>query len=67
MYFVGREVAPGTWRATPSDSCYWARLTGFGGTIDNIIANDNVTGQVIVTLDGSEAGFQSSGCGQWTR
>jgi hypothetical protein len=46
---VGSEVEPGTYRGEAagvvlsthdfSGSCYWARLSGLGGTLGEIIAN----------------------------
>ena len=34
------RTSNGTYRSVASaDSCYWARLSGFGGTLDDIIAN----------------------------
>ena len=68
---VGPEVAPGTWRSSgpaPDDSCYWERLSGFGGGIDDIIANDNQdVGPVTVTIAPGDVGFASSRCGTWTK
>jgi hypothetical protein len=65
-YFVGVDIAPGTWRSDATDTCYWARLTGFTGDLSEIIANGNDTGP-IVTIDPSDAGFESSRCGTWTQ
>ena len=39
-YIVGSDIAPGTWKSSGGSGCYWARLSGFSGTIGNIIAND---------------------------
>jgi hypothetical protein len=64
---VGEDVKPGTYRLRePADFCYWARLKGFGGTLDEIIANDNVMGYGVVTIGKSDAGFESRGCGEWS-
>jgi hypothetical protein len=64
---VGLDVQPGTYQANVTASCYWARLSGFSGTLDDIIANDNISaGPVIVTIDPSDAGFHSTRCGNWT-
>lgn len=64
-YRVGMVVQPGTYRAVPSSICYWERLSGFGGTFDEIIANDYGGGPRIVTIVPTDAGFKSSGCGIW--
>jgi hypothetical protein len=65
IWRVGIDVQPGTYTAT-GESCYWARLSGFSGDSDEIIANDIVTGPGIVTIDPTDAGFESSRCGAWT-
>lgn len=67
VWSVTDEISPGTWSATPSSSCYWARLSGFGGTLDEILANDNVTGSVIVEIQPGDVGFLSSRCGTWSK
>lgn len=66
IYAVDVDIAPGTYRAEGggSRSCYWARLSGFSG--DDIITNDIGDGPRIVEIQPSDAGFESSGCGQWT-
>lgn len=67
MYIIGTDITPGTYKNTGGDTCYYARLSGFGGTIDDIIANDNVSASTIVTIAASDKGFQSNGCGTWTK
>jgi len=65
---VGVDVAPGTWRNNDSSGgCYWARLSGFGGTSDQIIANGYASSPQIVTIVPGDAGFESSGCGTWNK
>jgi hypothetical protein len=69
MLIVGTDVAPGTYKnsgAKDDYSCYWARLSGFSGTIDDIIAN-GVNKSNIVTIAPSDKGFSSAGCGTWTK
>jgi hypothetical protein len=64
---VGSQVTPGTYRTRQTGpSCYWARLSGFGGTTGDIIANNFGTGYQAVTISASDAGFQTQGCGTWT-
>jgi hypothetical protein len=67
-HIVGVDVQPGTYRIrqTPFFSCYWERLSGFGGTLDEIIANGNTTGFVVVSIGANDVGFSSSGCGTWS-
>ena len=64
---VRAEVAPGTYRTRPgSSSCFWTRLSGFGGTFEEIIANDFGSGPAIVTIAAGDVGFDSSGCSDWS-
>lgn len=64
-FLVGKEVAPGTYRARGGGDCYWARLSGFGGS--DIIVNGGFTRNQTVTVSSSDKGFESSGCGTWHR
>ncbi len=66
MYIVGTDITPGTYKNTGVTGCYYARLSGFGNTTDDIIANNNTDSQAIVTIVGTDKGFQSNGCGTWT-
>jgi hypothetical protein len=65
-YIVGVDIAPGTWRSSGGDICYWERLSGFSGEFKDIIANDTESGQATVTIAPSDVGFSTSGCGEWT-
>jgi putative cell wall-binding protein len=67
VFVVGQQIQPGLYRANPASSCYWATLSGFSGELSDIVANDNVTGQTTVQIDSSVRGFESSGCGTWSR
>lgn len=67
MYIIGTDITPGTYRNTGAQGCYFARLSGFGNSIDDIIANDNVDTPTIVTIASTDKGFQSNGCGTWTK
>jgi hypothetical protein len=66
-FIVGTDMAPGRYRSSGGDGCYHARLRGFGGALNEIIANANPRGRAIVTILGSDKGFQSEGCGTWKR
>jgi small nuclear ribonucleoprotein (snRNP)-like protein len=66
-YLVGVDIAPGTYVARAGSRCYWARLRAFTGDFNAIIANANPRGRTIVTISRSDRGFQSNGCGTWTR
>ncbi|PZR80608.1 MAG: hypothetical protein DLM65_07725 [Candidatus Aeolococcus gillhamiae] len=66
IFIVGTDLASGTYSAPGGSSCYWARLSGFGGTSDQIIANGLGQSSVIVTVAPGDAGFEASGCGIWS-
>ena len=65
---VGIDVKPGKYVSSTPDSgnCYWARLSG-SGTSDDIIDNDNTSGQSVVIIKKTDAFFESSGCNDWVR
>jgi hypothetical protein len=66
---VGTDVDAGTYKNSGAKNqygCYWARLSGFSGELDDIIANEN-TQNTVVTIMASDKGFASSGCGTWTK
>lgn len=69
-HVVGEDIQPGTYRTHGDDGssfgCYWARLSGFSGELDEIIANDNAQ-NTVVTIAETDKGFSSSGCGTWTK
>lgn len=66
-YIVGTDIQPGTYKSSGQQGCYYARLKGFGGTIDDIITNNNTDNPAIVTISASDKGFQSKSCGTWTK
>jgi hypothetical protein len=64
---VGTDIQPGTYRTrSASSGCYWERLSGFGGSMGEILANENTDGPAVVTIASSDKGFKSQGCGTWT-
>jgi hypothetical protein len=70
VYIVGTDISPGTWRSSGGSEfgCYAARLSGFGGTLDDIISNDIATeGGLIINIAASDRGFETSGCGTWDK
>jgi hypothetical protein len=66
IHQVGADIPPGTYRSEGVDGCYWARLAGFSGELDDIIANGNASDPIVVTIKRRDKGFESSGCGTWT-
>ena len=67
-WIVGSDIAPGLYVAPGiiEDSCYWERLSGFGGTLDEIIAIEFDYGRQLVEIASTDVAFKSDGCGLWT-
>lgn len=65
MFMVGVDIKAGTYKA--SGSGYWERLRGAGGDFDDIIANDNPTGNAIVNIKKTDKFFETNGMEEWTR
>ena len=66
-YIVGTDIEPGTYRSSGSSGCYYARLSGFSGGLENLIANDNTDAPAVVEIAPTDAGFESKRCGTWTK
>jgi hypothetical protein len=57
LYLIGRDVPVGRYYTVPTSGCYWARLSGLGGTLAEIIANDFIGSnykQAIVDIKASD-------------
>lgn len=65
-YVVGGHIQAGTYRAPGGDGCYWERLSGFSGDLDDVIAND-FEGATVVSILDSDRGFHTDDCGTWSR
>jgi len=67
-YQVGADIQPGTYRTREgSPNCYWERLKNFSGGINGILANGGTSAPGIVTIEPTDVGFHSEGCGTWTK
>jgi hypothetical protein len=69
-FVVGTDIAPGRYQTTgPSGhlDCYWERLKNTSDATDSIIANDLGPGPALVTIDKSDAAFQTRWCNTWTK
>jgi len=66
-YIVGVDIEPGIYKNLGGTGCYYARLSGFTGEIEDIISNGNTHEQVMIDIAASDKGFQSSRCGTWER
>lgn len=67
MYKVGTDIAAGTYKAKGGETCYWERDKDALHDVDSIVANDNVTGQAVVTITSKDAYFKTADCGTWTK
>ncbi|MDP3984934.1 MAG: cell wall-binding repeat-containing protein, partial [Acidimicrobiia bacterium] len=66
-WVVGTDVPAGRYRMiSDGSSCYWERLSGFGGELADIIANDFGFDTQIVDIAPSDAGLHSSSCNIWS-
>jgi hypothetical protein len=68
-YLVGTDIAPGRYYSDPRSGCYWERLSGLGGSLGEIIANEFIgddPSQWIVDIAASDRAFSTDGeCGTW--
>jgi hypothetical protein len=64
-FAVGAQVVPGRWRSDGGDLCYWERLAGLGGGLDELLDSAGVPGPTEVVLGPSDVAFSSFGCGTW--
>lgn len=67
-YRVGIDILPGLYMATGTgSSCYWERLGGFTGSLDDITDNHLGTANTYVEILPGDKGFATVRCGGWTR
>jgi hypothetical protein len=67
-WIVGDDVEPEIYRNDDSsDLCFWERLSGFSGELEDTIANDVTEEVTIVEISESDSGFSSQDCGTWSK
>jgi len=67
-HIVGTDIQPGTYRTRKASSgCYYSRLSGFGGSLGEIISNENTDAPAVITIAATDKGFKSTRCGTWTQ
>jgi hypothetical protein len=68
-YIIGRDIGAGRFFSDPRSGCYWERLSGLGGTLDDILANQFLgfdALQEIVDIRGNDHAFKATAdCGNW--
>lgn len=67
MFIVNTDIQPGKYTNTGQSGCTYARLSGFHGTQDEIIETKTTDTAATVTIKPDDKGFQSNGCGTWTK
>ena len=60
---VGTDIEPGVY-AIDEPGCYWERLSGLSGDLDDILANANTTGRGIAEVLPTDVAFHTT-CGPW--
>ena len=63
-HIVGEDIEPGVYQGLGVS--YWARLSGLGGSLDEIIANETPVGPTYVEIKESDEAFETMG-GQWIK
>jgi len=68
VHNVGEDIPPGTYRIRQPAATYCAfqRLRGMGGTSEDYIIDDTVSGYAVVTIKATDLAFKSSDCGEWS-
>ncbi|MEU9334959.1 hypothetical protein AB0D49_17590 [Streptomyces sp. NPDC048290] len=69
MFQVGVDIAPGTYKSSGNtdDMCYWERSKDAEHALESILANNNVNGSAVVTIEASDKYFKTSGCKDWKK
>jgi hypothetical protein len=66
-HIVGEDVQPGVYETGIVEGpfgCYWERLSGLSGELDDIIANGNVAGHDVVEIMAEDTAFGTD-CDAW--
>jgi len=63
-YRVGIDIEAGDYTASHETGCHWQRLSGFGLEDSDIL--DEGTDLAEVTIEETDEGFRTWGCGTWT-
>jgi hypothetical protein len=65
-YEVGVDIAPGTYKTSGGNGCYYARLSSLDGDLQSIITNQIANGPAAITILDTDKGFTTSRCGVWS-
>jgi len=65
-WLVNKDIKPGQYRSdNVSGNCYWERLKDTSGGMDAVIAIEDGSGPMLVTIKPTDAAFKSARCGEW--
>jgi len=65
-HLVPAEIAPGRWMTPGGTQCFYARLSGLGGTVDQQITGTiSGGGPAIIDIAPTDAAFDTAGCERW--
>lgn len=68
QWIVGEDIQAGVYRNDGNGNyCYWERLSGLSGSLDDVITNGLPQGPVSVEIMETDTAFSTQGCGTWTR
>ena len=66
IHLVPGDIEPGLYFSKENSfRCYWARLAGFSGGLEDIISNGFTSSPEFVRIKDTDRGFESGGCGIW--
>jgi hypothetical protein len=67
-WLIGDEIEAGLYVTIELDpsSCYWERLSGLSGGLEDILANANPEGKALVEIKDGDEAFSAQRCGGWT-
>ena len=67
-FLVGTDIQPGLWRSdggTDGMPCYWKRLSGLSGSLDDIIQNNLSDGPQVAQIQSTDKAFVTAHCQDW--
>ena len=67
IWIVGSEIQPGIYHSLGGELCHWKRLSGLEGKLEDVVQRHLTNAATTVEIVSSDVGFQTTGCGEWTR
>ena len=66
-WFVGTDIASGTYLTQGGEDCYWSRLARLGYGDNDVIAHGWEKSPAVVTIESTDVAFETTDCGLWER